>query len=71
MDLQWFPSNLHIHLHQSVNVLHPLETLCHVPFKLYGSAPLVVSPLEMSFVVLLAFAPLAMSNVELSFVVSL
>jgi hypothetical protein len=25
MDLQWSPSNLHIH--QSANVIHPLETL--------------------------------------------
>jgi hypothetical protein len=32
MDLQWFPSNLHIHPHQSANVPHLLETLCHVPF---------------------------------------
>jgi len=31
MDLRWFPSNLHTHLHQSVDVLHLLETLCHVP----------------------------------------
>jgi hypothetical protein len=31
-NLQWFPSNLHIHLLQSVDDLHPLETLCHVPF---------------------------------------
>jgi hypothetical protein len=31
MDLQWFPSNLHIYLHQSIDVFHPLETLCHVP----------------------------------------
>jgi hypothetical protein len=34
MDLLWFPSNLHIHLHQSVDVLHPLETLFHVSFYL-------------------------------------
>jgi len=32
VDLKWFPSNLHIHLHESVDVFHPLETLCHVPF---------------------------------------
>jgi len=31
VDLQWSPSNLHIHLHQNVNALHPLETLCHDP----------------------------------------
>jgi hypothetical protein len=31
VDLQWFPSNFHIHHHQSANVLHPLKTLCHVP----------------------------------------
>jgi hypothetical protein len=32
VDLQWYPSNLHIHFHQSVDVPHPLETLCHVLF---------------------------------------
>ncbi len=31
LDLQWFPSNLHIHFHQSVDVPHPLETSCHDP----------------------------------------
>jgi len=31
-NLQWFPSNLHIHPLQSANVPHPLKTLCHVPF---------------------------------------
>ncbi len=31
VDLQWSPSNFHIHPHQSANVLHLLETLCHVP----------------------------------------
>jgi hypothetical protein len=31
MDLWWFPSNLHTLLHQSANVFHLLETLCHVP----------------------------------------
>jgi len=31
VDLEWSPSNLHIHPHQSVNVPHLLETLCHVP----------------------------------------
>jgi hypothetical protein len=30
VDFQWYPSN--IHPHQSVDVPHPLETLCHVPF---------------------------------------
>ncbi len=31
MDFQWSPSNLHVYPHQNVNVLHLLETLCHVP----------------------------------------
>jgi len=31
VDLQWSPSNLHIHPNQSANVPHLLETLCHVP----------------------------------------
>jgi hypothetical protein len=31
VNLKWFPSNLNIHLHQSANVFHPLEPLCHVP----------------------------------------
>jgi hypothetical protein len=30
VDLQWSPSNLHIHPHQSADVPHPLETLCHL-----------------------------------------
>jgi hypothetical protein len=29
-NLQWSPSNLHIHPFQSANVPHPLETLYHV-----------------------------------------
>jgi hypothetical protein len=61
VDLQWSPSNFHIHLHQSADVLHPLKTLCH--------APLAISPMEMSFVVPFTFAPLAMFLMELSFVV--
>jgi hypothetical protein len=32
VDLQWSPSNHHIRRHQSADVPHPLETLCHVPF---------------------------------------
>jgi hypothetical protein len=32
VDLQWSPFNLHICRHQSVDVPHLLETLCHVPF---------------------------------------
>ncbi len=32
VDLQWSPSNLHIHPNESGDVFHPLETLCHVPF---------------------------------------
>jgi hypothetical protein len=32
VDLEWSPSNLCIHPHQSANVPQPLETLCHVPF---------------------------------------
>jgi len=32
LDLQWSPSNLHMHPRKSANALHPLETLCHVPF---------------------------------------
>jgi hypothetical protein len=31
MDLRWFPSNLHTHLHPSADILHLLETLHHVP----------------------------------------
>jgi hypothetical protein len=31
LDFQWSPSNLHIHPLQSVDVPHPLETLCHAP----------------------------------------
>jgi hypothetical protein len=31
LDLQWSPSNPHIHPLQSANDPHPLETLCHVP----------------------------------------
>jgi hypothetical protein len=31
LNFQWSPSNLHICPHPSANVLHPLETLCHVP----------------------------------------
>jgi hypothetical protein len=31
VNLQWSPSNLHIHHHQNANVVHPLEALCHVP----------------------------------------
>jgi hypothetical protein len=31
LDLQWFPSNFHIHPLQSVDVPQPLETFCHVP----------------------------------------
>ncbi len=34
MDLSWSPSNLHIHLYQSEDVIHPLETLCHVSSSL-------------------------------------
>jgi hypothetical protein len=30
VDFQGFPSNLHMHPHQSVDVPHPLKTLCHV-----------------------------------------
>jgi len=30
MDLLLSPSNFHIHLYQNEDVLHPLETLCHV-----------------------------------------
>jgi hypothetical protein len=30
LDLQWSPSNFHIHPLQSANVPHPLETLCDV-----------------------------------------
>ncbi len=30
LDLQWSPSNFHIHPLQSVDAPHPLETLCHV-----------------------------------------
>jgi hypothetical protein len=32
VDFQWFPYDFHTHSHQSPDVLHPLETLCHVPF---------------------------------------
>jgi hypothetical protein len=32
VDLQWFPSNFHIHHHQNVDIPHLLETLYHVPF---------------------------------------
>jgi hypothetical protein len=31
VDLQWSPSNLHIHHRQSADAPHPLESLCHVP----------------------------------------
>jgi hypothetical protein len=31
VDLQWPPSNLHVHPHESEDDPHPLETLCHVP----------------------------------------
>ncbi len=51
MDLQRFPSNLHIHLHQNANDFHPLEPLCHVPPQLPPSAPLTESLMEMSSVV--------------------
>ncbi len=71
VDLQWSPSNLHIHLHQSANALHPLETLCHVPFSLLGSAPSAVFPMEMSSIVPPTSTPLVVSHVELSSVESL
>jgi hypothetical protein len=71
VDLHWFTSNFHIHLHQSANVFHLLETLCHVPSKLHGSTPSTISLMEMSFMVLHVSAPLAMSLVELSSLVSL
>ncbi len=32
VTFQWFPSKLHLCPHPSANVLHLLETLCHVPF---------------------------------------
>jgi hypothetical protein len=71
LDLEWSPSNLHIHPLQSVNVLHPLETLCHVPSKLPGFVPSAVSPMAMSFMVFLASAPLVVFLVEMSSMVLL
>ncbi len=71
VNLQWSPSNLHIHLHQSVDVFHPLKTLCHVPFSLLGVTPSIVFPMEMSFIIPPTSTPLVMSHMELSFVVSL
>jgi hypothetical protein len=66
-NLQWFPSNLHIHPLQSADVLHPLENLYHVPSSLHGFAPLDVLLVAMSLVVSLASAPLVVSLVEMSF----
>jgi hypothetical protein len=71
LDLQWSPSNLHMHPRKSANALHPLETLCHVPFELPGSTLAVVFPMVMSFVVSFASVPSAISLVEMSYVVQL
>ncbi len=53
VDFQWFPYDFHTHSHQSPDVLHPLETLCHVPFSLSTSTPLVFPLVEMSYMVFL------------------
>jgi len=71
VDLRWSPSNFHIHLHQSADVLHLLKTLCHVPFSLLDFTPSVVFPMEMSSIIPPTSTPLVVSHVELSFVVSL
>jgi hypothetical protein len=51
VDFQWCPSNLHIRPLLSVDDPYPLETLCHVPFQLFASIPLIISRVEMSYVV--------------------
>ncbi len=70
-DLQWFPSNLHIHLLQNVDAPHPLETSCHVPSLLPSSILLVVPLMAMSPMVSLASTPSTISLVEMSFLVLL
>ncbi len=61
-------SNLHIHLHQSANVLHPLEPLCHDP-QLPTFAPSTIFLVEMSPMVPPTSTPLTASLMELSFLV--
>ncbi len=58
-------SNLHIHLHQSANVLHLLEPLCHVPW-VPTFAPSIIFPMEMWSMVPPTSTPLVASLVELS-----
>jgi hypothetical protein len=71
VDLKWYKSNFHILLHQSANALHPLETLCHVPFSLLRFAPLNVSLTKMPSMVPQAFIPLVVFLVELASMASL
>jgi len=52
MNLLWFPSNFHIHLHQIADVFHLSKPLHHV-FKLSASTPSIVSLVEMLFMVFL------------------
>jgi hypothetical protein len=71
LDLQWSPSNLHIHPLQNANAPHPLKLICHVPSKLLGSTLAAVSFVAMSYVVFPTSTPSIISLMEMSYVVLL